>query len=878
MDAMYQNSFEKPYANFCAIIQGSGTGKSRLVDKVADSVFMIPMVLRPTGDRSGFPQGDMADGQPLVRFFCTKTTKETLELRVQRRYLLFLLKIIAFVDNWINLWKRSGLGIERVAADWKEYLGTPLSPERLKMYTTAIDPSPLRGFEDISDERVEFDHLRNRVKIFIDSVSKKIEPAQTDIQPVIVFYFDEAHHLSKTMVSAEPHRTAYQCLCKAFTYMMNAPVFALFLSTYSRLSETISSSRNFWSSRPMSSHSEGSDDNMNAPFVELPFDAWKEPSLVIEGTHSAQEICSLKFMARFGRPLFWTVMENTPSIDQEEVVQYAMSKLELRLEATSRDIFCKFPLQKLIPPLSVRVDLSFESNRDEAVFLEGLLVASSMRTVYSVPKHQQYFRGGYPSEPFVAEAAARAIFTWCHAKGLGRTGSTLPPAEQIEMIIAAYKTNIPSAISQWLELGLIDQGTREELVVRMLCTLAHDIAILKNPDHEHVNAVLSGVSGDVSFSQMIRVEDFLRALISEKYIGDVLDAQPSNLRGEMLRDAFKDGYVHFTQFVKAGDKSTITDEAIYLLFLRAAAIQGYGNMASTDFVIPVWIPTNNSQYPDRWSMSAIFIQIKDRVDKQFILIDAQETFQFFTRPQTQNGRKLSYITIVMQLEILAAEQKKAPQPEVKQASTVGRTKRKGQQAQQKKNQVQVSIPANPTAKRQTRETTKQAQMPVHTSPVCDTVQRIPPPTPTDVKVISHELPQITRSQALHIHPRYEIAIKGCSSRVYNVIGDEDKSHYSDILAHKDMLAEHPRSEDRVEAVRRMKPYWVAPSSYHWAKMNKESRLSAEVVIANNNNHNNDDNEYYENTNEEAEEDMVVVNQYSDREDTGTEDTDAEDVS
>ncbi|KNZ81353.1 hypothetical protein J132_01267 [Termitomyces sp. J132] len=786
--------------------------KSQLVDKLADLVFMIPMVLRPTEDRSGFPQGDMADGQPLLRFFCTKTTKETLELHVQRRYLLFLLKIIAFVDNWINLWKRSGLGIERVAADWKEYLGPPLSPERLKMYTTAIDPSPLRGFEDISDERVEFDHLRNRVKIFIDSVSKKIEPAHTDTQPVIVFYFDEAHHLSKTMVSAEPNRTAYQCLCKAFTYMMNAPVFALFLSTYSRLSETVSSSRNFWSSRPMSSHSEGSDDNMNAPFVELPFDAWKEPSLVIEGTHSAQEICSLKFMARFGRPLFWTVMENTPSIDQEEVVQYAMSKLELRLEDTSRDIFCKFPLQKLIPPLSVRVDLSFELNRDEAVFLEGLLVASSMRTVYSVPKHQQYFRGGYPSEPFVAEAAARAIFTWCHAKGLGRTGSTLPPAEQIEMIIATYKTNIPSAISQWLELGLIDQGTREELVVRMLCTLAHDIAILKNPDHEHVNAVLSGVSGDVSFSQMIRVEDFLRALISEKYIGDVLDARPSNLRGEMLRDAFKDGYVHFTQFVKAGDKSTITDEAIYLLFLRAAAIQGYGNMASTDFVIPVWIPTNNSQYPDRWSMSAIFIQVKNRVNKQFIPIDAQETFQFFTRPQTQNGRKLPYITIVMELGNLAAEQKKAPQPEVKQASTV----------------------------------------------------------------ISRELPQTTRSQALHIHPRYEIAIKGCSSLVYNVIGDEDKSHYSNILAHKDMLAEHPRSEDRDEAVRRMKPYWVAPSSYHWAKMNKESRLGAEVVIADNNN--NDDDEYYENTNEEAEEDLVVVNGYSDTEDAGAGDTDAEDVS
>ncbi|KAG5729191.1 hypothetical protein E4T56_gene14552 [Termitomyces sp. T112] len=382
-------------------------------------------------------------------------------------------------------------------------------------------------------------------------------------------------------------------------------------------------------------------------------------------------------MARFGRPLFWTVLGNTLPIDNEEVMKYAMSKLELRLEDISRDKSCKFPLKKLIPPLSVRVDLSFESNQDEAVFLEGLLVTSSMRMVYSVPKHQQYFCGGYPSEPFVVEAAARAIFKWCHAKGLGKTQSTLLPAEQIEMIIATYKTNIPSAILQWLELGLIEKGTREELVVRMLCTLAHNIAILKNPHHEHINSVLSGVSGDVSFSQMIHVEDFLHALISEKYIGDVLDVWPSNLRGETLRDAFKDGYVHFTQFVKAGDKSTITDEAIYLLFLRAAAIQGYRNMALTDFVIPVWIPTNNSQYPNRWSMSAIFIQIKDRVDKQFILIDAQKTFQFFTRPQMQNGRKLPYITIVMELGNLAAKQKKAPQPEVKQVLTVGRTKRKG---------------------------------------------------------------------------------------------------------------------------------------------------------------------------------------------------------
>ncbi|KNZ71504.1 hypothetical protein J132_09412 [Termitomyces sp. J132] len=677
MNAMYSTSFEKPYANFCAIIQGSGTGKSRLVDKLADSVFMIPMILRPTEDISGFPQGDMANERPLVEFFCEKGTTTTSAFHVQRRYLLFLLKVIASVDDWINIRTRSGLGIERVAADWKKHLGLPpLSLTRFNMYTNAIDPTPFGDFTDILSEEIEFDTLKNRVKIYINSVTKKIEDATNkEIRPVIVFYFDEAHHLTKTVVAKNPQRTAYQCLCKAFTYMMGAPVFALFLSTYSRLSEFAPSSRNFWSGRPLATDPQGSDDNMNAPFVELPFDAWKESSLVIEGTHSAEEICSLKFMARFGRPLFWTILENTPSADHNETIKYAMSKLELRLEGPNAmpkdpkaDQPPNYPAQ-LLPALAVRVDLTFESNRDEAVLLEGLLVASSMRTVYSVPKHRQYLRGGYSSEPFVAEAAARAIFQWCYNTALGKA-SDLSPADKIAKITAMYKSSIPPALSVWLDRGLIDKGTRGELVARTLCTLAHDIAILENPDHENVKAVIGCSISTITFSKMIRVEDFLRALISKEFIDRVLDARSSNLGGKKLRDAFKDGYVHFTQFVKAGDKSTITDEAVYLLFLRGAAIQGYGNMVSADLVIPVWIPTNNSQYPDRWSMSAIFIQVKNRVNKQFILIDAQETFQFFTRPQTQTGRKLPYITIAMELGILAAEQKKAPQPEVKQAQTL----------------------------------------------------------------------------------------------------------------------------------------------------------------------------------------------------------------
>lgn len=53
VSSMYRESLGMPYTNFCSIIQGSGTGKSRSVDKVAESVFTIPIILRPLADNQG---------------------------------------------------------------------------------------------------------------------------------------------------------------------------------------------------------------------------------------------------------------------------------------------------------------------------------------------------------------------------------------------------------------------------------------------------------------------------------------------------------------------------------------------------------------------------------------------------------------------------------------------------------------------------------------------------------------------------------------------------------------------------------------------------------------------------------------------------------
>jgi hypothetical protein len=58
--------------------------------------------------------------------------------------------------------------------------------------------------------------------------------------------------------------------------------------------------------------------------------------------------------------------------------------------------------------LDVLLNLDFEPRR-QARHRETELVASHMRTVFSVPKHREYFCSGYPSEPILAEAAARQM-------------------------------------------------------------------------------------------------------------------------------------------------------------------------------------------------------------------------------------------------------------------------------------------------------------------------------------------------------------------------------------------------------------------------------------------------------------------------------------
>ena len=53
----------------------------------------------------------------------------------------------------------------------------------------------------------------------------------------------------------------------------------------------------------------------------------------------------------------------------------------------------------------VRLCFDYEPTRSKNENIVNDLVASHMRTVFSMPSHREYFRSGYPSEPILAEVS-----------------------------------------------------------------------------------------------------------------------------------------------------------------------------------------------------------------------------------------------------------------------------------------------------------------------------------------------------------------------------------------------------------------------------------------------------------------------------------------
>ena len=112
----------------------------------------------------------------------------------------------------------------------------------------------------------------------------------------MVIYFDEVQTLFADNAEEKRKKSHYDALCSAASHFTNFDIFFIFLSTNSSLPKLAPTRQNAVSARI----SRGEAD-LNTPIIEIPFDCHHK--IIGNGELLLNETISIRFLARFGRPL-----------------------------------------------------------------------------------------------------------------------------------------------------------------------------------------------------------------------------------------------------------------------------------------------------------------------------------------------------------------------------------------------------------------------------------------------------------------------------------------------------------------------------------------------------------------------------------------------
>jgi len=473
------------------------------------------------------------------------------------------------------------------------------------------------------------------------------------------------------------------------------------------------------------------------------------------------------FLKKKIRDRFWTLLRGA-GVSAPELYNGVMELARAKLVA-SRDI--DGPLDKVsdtrrMAVLDVQLSLDYEPRREKVRIEEAALVESHMRIVYSVPADREYLRSGYPSEPLLAEAAARQLWTW----------RTQDPFVAVDTLTDILKT------------GLLDRGELGELTGRQLLLDAYHRAV-ESEQSSHLDKM------PPNFSAGCRFLTFMEMLISEQYVEMVLNSVPDNVGGVSFREAFKDAKICFTHFGKMADATGVTSTAAWVAFVRHMAIMARNGQDNLDCILPVLLwDTKLCEHV----VTGVLIQFRRRKQKSTIAksIINEADIDFF--PKAKASRKCTHGPV---------EHTYSYRPYVCLVMEMG-----------------VQVKPHGGAKKSTKigsggESYTRPQTPPPMG------QRSQPTTPSRIEIPSYGQKHHTTKG----HARYSIFIYGCSPTVYRGIDDAHKATYAHLLNSRDFFAEHPRQDlQTLAAVRKMKPVWSGGKDcYHWVE--RDEILHADEV-------------------------------------------------
>jgi hypothetical protein len=459
---------------------------------------------------------------------------------------------------------------------------------------------------------------------------------------------------------------------------------------------------------------------------------------------------------------FWTLLAGAGNNKDQilpTIVDLARAKLICHHKISIRHEDLKRPAVTAL--LDVLLSLDFEPGRLKAHNREVELIADHMRIVFSVPEHREYLLSGYPSEPLLAEAAARQM-------------------EQFQMLSWDPDVNVMAEMLSWEFNGaLLDQGQRSEVVFRLLLSSAYRRAVQSDhpDDSEH------------NFSKGCKLTTFISELFSPDYANQILQSVPDNVKSSTtFATAFQDAVVRFTHFGKMADDTGTNTWGMFAAFVRCMAIICCSSENGVDLLIPVLL--EREKMLDEAVMTGLLIQVKPKGSLPRYEIH-QEALDFFPAGPSSMGDKRPYITLVAEIR-----------PQLTVTAAMAMTK--GRNILARPPWIPLVLPSKTSTKATAGE------MPA-TSVTVTPSTASKPHVPVQPDHEGH--PRDT-------HPRHSIFAYGCSDTVYNVISQSDKSAYKSLLANRDMLDQwHPRKDsESLSAVRSMKPFWSAGvECYQWAE-------------------------------------------------------------
>ncbi|KAF8759501.1 hypothetical protein RHS01_01378 [Rhizoctonia solani] len=353
----------KPYNWSISVVQSSGMGKSRMVEEAAKMVFTIPINIReklPEG-RITYPPPD----KNIREFFLKRQSLSDKQQKVD--YMIFFKFLFAKIHQVVQ-------GQGRIVE---------VGIGRKRLYDSVIEDTEQASSQNFKINKGSLRDIETSMQKSCQALLELIQPDSSNQDNICLIYFDEAHSLTESVKTPDQEHERSQ-------------LFFIFLSTNSRLENFAPPPTSFPSDRVANGL------RLIPSFTELPFDIYE--STVLDDINIFIARKRVQDQSDGG---IWPCSSNP----NKNIFDLAVDKLTASgVNDRNSDA--------LLAVLGVRIGIAFDTTNNATYSIQSRLVESHLRVVYWIPEHRGYMHTGAPSEPILAEAAARYL----NALNSGRGG------------------------------------------------------------------------------------------------------------------------------------------------------------------------------------------------------------------------------------------------------------------------------------------------------------------------------------------------------------------------------------------------------------------------------------------------------------------------